>query len=70
MTLYICIFSNKFDLKQTICVSHICCILLIFVFAFDDFKSLLLNFSLIQTISKFGNFGLGDGERLKSLSLG
>jgi hypothetical protein len=39
------------------------CISLIIAFAFDDFKSLLQNFSLVQTSSKFQNFGLGNGER-------
>jgi hypothetical protein len=32
-------------------------------FAFDDFKSLLQNFSLLWTGSKLGNFRLGNGER-------
>ncbi len=38
------------------------CIWLTFAFAFDDFDSLLQNFSLIWTGSKFWNFGLGDGN--------
>ncbi len=42
------------------------CILLTIAFAFDDFESLLKNFGLILTSSKFGNFRLGDGERRKS----
>jgi hypothetical protein len=35
---------------------------LTFAFAFGDFKSLLQNLSFTWTGSKFGNFGLGDGE--------
>jgi hypothetical protein len=32
-------------------------------FALDYFESLLQNFGLSWANSKFGNFGLGDGER-------
>jgi hypothetical protein len=39
--------------------------LLIITFAFDDFKSLPQNFSLIQNSSKFGNLGLGGGKNGK-----
>jgi hypothetical protein len=38
------------------------CILLTLVVAFGDFESLLCNFGLIETASKLGNFGLGDGK--------
>jgi hypothetical protein len=41
---------------------HLHCISL----TFDDFKSLLQNFGLAQTGSKFGNFGLGNGKNWKS----
>jgi hypothetical protein len=34
---------------------------LTFTFSFDDFKSLRQNFGLTQTVSKFENFGLGEG---------
>jgi hypothetical protein len=36
--------------------------LLNFAFTFNDFESLLQNFGLISTGSKFGHFGLGDGK--------
>jgi hypothetical protein len=41
---------------------HFHCILFTLVFAFGDFESLLCNFGLIETASKLGNFGLGNGE--------
>jgi hypothetical protein len=41
------------------------CISLHFSFAFNNFESLPQNFGLTQTNSKFGNFGLGDGKKLK-----
>ena len=34
-------------------------------FTFDDFESLLQNFGLPQTISKFGNFGLVRWRKMK-----
>ncbi len=42
------------------------CISLTFAFAFDDFKSLLWNFSLNWNDSKFGNFRLGNAESWNS----
>jgi hypothetical protein len=42
------------------------CISLIFAFTFDDFKSLLQNFSLNWAGSKFENFGLYDGKSWNS----
>ncbi len=42
-----------------------CCISLTFTFAFDDFKSLVQNFSFTWTGSKLGNFGFDNGENLK-----
>ncbi len=36
---------------------------ILLLFVLDDFKSLLQNFGLDQTISNFGNFRLGDGKR-------
>ncbi len=54
------ILQYSFDYIQ----SH--CILWTFAFAFDDFKSLLQKFGLIQTGWKFVNFCLGNGERWKS----
>jgi hypothetical protein len=38
------------------------CILFIFAFAFGAFNSLPQNFGLIQTGSKFQNFGLGNDK--------
>jgi hypothetical protein len=40
-----------------------CCISLTIAFALDDFESLLQNFGVAWTSSKFGDFRLGDGER-------
>jgi hypothetical protein len=36
---------------------------LLITFTFDDFESVLKNFSLAWTISNFRNFGLGNDER-------
>jgi hypothetical protein len=41
-------------------------ILELIAFAFKVFKSIRQNFGLIQALSNFGNFRLGNGERLKS----
>jgi hypothetical protein len=39
---------------------------MLYSFGFDNFESLLENFGLVWTSSKLGNFGVGDGESLKS----
>jgi hypothetical protein len=49
-----------FDFIQIQCIS------LTFTFAFGPFKSWLQNFSLVQTDSKFQNFGLCDEKSWKS----
>ncbi len=39
------------------------CILLTISFTFFNFESIVQQFGLIWTSSKFGNFGLGNGDR-------
>ncbi len=53
-------YNNYLDFVQLWCIS------LAFGFASGAFKSLPQNFGIIQTGSKFQNFGLGNGESWKS----
>ncbi len=47
---------NKISLYNNTLIS------LTFAFTFGNFKSLLQNFGLICTVSKFANFALGNGK--------
>ncbi len=54
--------SNKISQYNTLILFNLFELQLLLPFAYDNFESLLQNFSLIWTGSKFGNFGLGDGK--------
>jgi hypothetical protein len=54
------IYITGYDRQSAEDITQFCCISL--TVAFNYFKSLLQNFGLVWTGSKFGNLGLGNGK--------
>ncbi len=54
--------SNKISQYNTLILFNLVELQLLLPFVYDNFESLMQNFSHIWTGSKFGNFWLGDGK--------